>query len=316
MPDMRPGLLVIADGGAREQAVQLAERMDFRLTGAVDADAAEAQLARIVHTDLVLLVWDGRLGRERLSPIAGRLGMMADLLGTRIVVLSDLAGLDDVFAAFGQGTAQILCDAEPMELALALAMVARATAPQLRDISQENEAVRLQRLSEEVSRIARALDALTGERGEAWPPAQSAAALRPMDYHAMPVPVEDDRRIAMEPPPVTAVQLREVIRARRLREQYLPGDLFADPAWDMMLDLMAARLAGERVSVSSLCIAASVPPTTALRWIRQLTDRGLLTRDADPNDGRRIFIDLSDETADALIRWHNASRRSLALAAA
>ena len=42
----------------------------------------------------------------------------------------------------------------------------------------------------------------------------------------------------------------------------------------MLLDLLAARLERERVSVSSLCIAAAVPPTTALRWIRTLTDKG------------------------------------------
>jgi DNA-binding transcriptional ArsR family regulator len=111
---------------------------------------------------------------------------------------------------------------------------------------------------------------------------------------------------------ITATQIRDLLRARRIRADFLPGDLFADPAWDMMLDLLAAQLEHERVSVSSLCIAAAVPPTTALRWIRTLTDKGLVERQADPHDGRRVFIALAQEAADALTRWFGASRRLIA----
>ncbi|OHD01399.1 MAG: transcriptional regulator [Sphingomonadales bacterium RIFCSPLOWO2_12_FULL_63_15] len=111
---------------------------------------------------------------------------------------------------------------------------------------------------------------------------------------------------------ISATQVRDLLRARRIRADFLPGDLFADPAWDMLLDLLAARLEQERVSVSSLCIAAAVPPTTALRWIRTLTAKGLVERQADPQDGRRIFIALAQDAADAMIRWFGASRRLLA----
>jgi DNA-binding MarR family transcriptional regulator len=100
-----------------------------------------------------------------------------------------------------------------------------------------------------------------------------------------------------------------MIRARRLRDQYFRGDLFADPAWDMLLDLMAARIEKKRVAVSSLCIAAAVPATTALRWIKALTDRGLFVRAADPQDGRRVYIELSDDTARALATYLRALRR-------
>jgi DNA-binding MarR family transcriptional regulator len=70
---------------------------------------------------------------------------------------------------------------------------------------------------------------------------------------------------------------------------------------------MAARLEGRTVAVSSLCIAAAVPPTTALRWIRTMTERGLFVRHSDPRDGRRVFIDLSDEAAQAMERWFAAT---------
>lgn len=106
---------------------------------------------------------------------------------------------------------------------------------------------------------------------------------------------------------LTAAAVRDLLRARRLRDQFFGGELFADPAWDMILDLMAARLSGERVSVSSLCIAAAVPPTTALRWIRHLTQAGMLERRPDTQDGRRVFIALSDEAAASVHRWYASS---------
>ena len=74
----------------------------------------------------------------------------------------------------------------------------------------------------------------------------------------------------------------------------------------MLLDLMAARIEGRQVAVSSLCIAAAVPPTTALRWIKSMTDSGLFVRQADPHDGRRVFIALSDAAADAMNAWFAA----------
>jgi DNA-binding MarR family transcriptional regulator len=103
--------------------------------------------------------------------------------------------------------------------------------------------------------------------------------------------------------------IRAMLRARRLRDEHFPGDLFADPAWDILLDLMAARLERKQVTVSSLCLAAAVPPTTALRWIGVLAERGLLVRVADSADRRRAFVELSDAGARALGGWLRQARR-------
>ncbi len=103
--------------------------------------------------------------------------------------------------------------------------------------------------------------------------------------------------------------IRSVIRTRRLREQFFKGDIFADPAWDMLLDLMAARVERQRVAVSSLCIAAAVPPTTALRWIKSLCDQGLFVRIADPEDGRRVFIELSGDAAARMEAYLRSAQR-------
>ena len=97
--------------------------------------------------------------------------------------------------------------------------------------------------------------------------------------------------------------MRRIIRQRQLRARFFDGELFADPAWDMLLDLTAARAEHTRVSVTSLCIASGVPPTTALRWIGQLTEIGLFERIEDDTDRRRAFIALSDRAADGMARY-------------
>jgi hypothetical protein len=76
-------------------------------------------------------------------------------------------------------------------------------------------------------------------------------------------------------PKFSSDAVRAVIRARRLRTRFFPEHLFADPAWDMLLDLLQAEIAQLRVPVSSLCIAAAVPATTALRWLKTVVQEGI-----------------------------------------
>jgi len=114
-------------------------------------------------------------------------------------------------------------------------------------------------------------------------------------------------------PPLPDPRLvRRVIRQRQLRARFFDGALFADPAWDMLLDLAAARAEDKQVSVTSLCIASGVPPTTALRWIGQLTAAGLFERVEDETDRRRVFITLSDDAAEAMARYFAELGRSSA----
>jgi hypothetical protein len=102
---------------------------------------------------------------------------------------------------------------------------------------------------------------------------------------------------------VSAGLVRRLIRLRRDRDRHMPAELFADPAWDILLDLAAARMEGTNVPVSSLCVAAAVPTTTALRWIRTLSDAGMVLRSTDPLDARRSFLVLSDTAHHAMLAW-------------
>jgi DNA-binding MarR family transcriptional regulator len=81
--------------------------------------------------------------------------------------------------------------------------------------------------------------------------------------------------------------------SRRQRDALFNADTFADPAWDMLLELYALHLEQRRVSVMSLCEAACVPASTALRWIARLENDGLAIRREDPYDRRRCWLDLS-----------------------
>lgn len=181
-----------------------------------------------------------------------------------------------------------LIDPTPDELDLAISVVTEAVPASLHDVSNRNDMAILQQLSEEAARIASVLAAMSEQDG----PAAGEA---------------DEGRDA---PEVDSGYVRSIIRARRLRDQFFRGELFADPAFDILLDLYAARLDDTRVAVSSLCIAAAVPATTALRWIKHLTDQGLLVRAADPQDGRRVYIGLSDDAARAMGRYLVAVQRS------
>jgi DNA-binding MarR family transcriptional regulator len=114
--------------------------------------------------------------------------------------------------------------------------------------------------------------------------------------------------------PATVERIRSILKARRLRARFFEAELFADPAWDMLLELYAAQIGHYRLAVSSLCMGAAVPTTTALRWIKSLETKHLIVRIPDPSDGRRVFITLSHhalEQMDSLFRAAPAEEQLL-----
>lgn len=98
-------------------------------------------------------------------------------------------------------------------------------------------------------------------------------------------------------PPLRAGGFRQLIRMRALREQHFGPGLFADPVWDILLELAASRLEGRPVPISALSAAVAIPATTVLRWVSILVDRNLVERAPDPGDRRRVFVRLSEEGA-------------------
>lgn len=97
--------------------------------------------------------------------------------------------------------------------------------------------------------------------------------------------------------------VKEILRARRRREKVFGGDLFGEPAWDILLELYAAQQAQQKLSVSSLCYVSAVPATTALRWIQRLETDGWLERTDDPLDGRRHWMELTDRASETMRKF-------------
>lgn len=98
-------------------------------------------------------------------------------------------------------------------------------------------------------------------------------------------------------------EIRRIQKARLARQRFLQRDLFADPAWDMLLELYASELGQQRVHIRLLCDASGVPDTTALRWIRKLEEEGLVMRQDVPNDRRQVWICLTPTASSAMQRY-------------
>jgi DNA-binding MarR family transcriptional regulator len=103
---------------------------------------------------------------------------------------------------------------------------------------------------------------------------------------------------------VDDAKVRRIIRARRIREQQLGPELFADPAWDLLLEAFAADLRHEWLTVSHLCRASRMPETTALRWIKLLEKEGWL-KEAQSPDGRK-WMELTLQGSSRLRRYFDA----------
>lgn len=237
-----------------------------------------------------------------------RLDIRAARSGAQLVVSTSVEALDDVFACLDQSQPQILVDPGRAERVIALGRVlARVPRLRLRELSEEDR-LTLLRLTEQVGEIAQRLEKL----GSGAPPERAGSLIGDSVFRfESPAPGfhgengdEGERLARAARPPLPDPRLiRRIIRQRQLRARFFDGELFADPAWDMLLDLTAARAEHTRVSVTSLCIASGVPPTTALRWISQMTHAGLLQRVEDETDRRRAFIALTDKAADAMARY-------------
>ena len=280
----KPALLFGTDRIAMQRTGDLLDAAGVRL--GAQAGLGEA-IDRLDGQVAVGLVWlecgDGGIPCDALLD---RLARLAESGEAAVVASGTSPMIDLLVARLDHSPAQILIDADDAQraTALSLAIAGVGRPARVSDVGRDN-AVRLRQLSDEMGRIAATLARLSSSPDESGP-----SALKLIE------PVK-------EVPPLSVDIVRSVIRARRLRSRFFAEDLFADPAWDMLLDLLQAELAQHRVPVSSLCIAAAVPATTALRWIKSMTDSGLLVRRADPHDGRRIFVELSPQASEAMRRY-------------
>ncbi|MEE4205413.1 MAG: MarR family transcriptional regulator [Erythrobacter sp.] len=288
-------IAVFADGAARRS------EMLGDLAGAgfrtIDGGTLDALLdGPVTLLGDVVLVDCPVLEAQHLAALA-RLDMRVAQSGARLIVSTSMEALDGVFGALDQCEPQILVAPNRADRVVAVGQVmAEIADPRVREMS-EADRLSLLRLSQQVEAIASKLEGLTGgvgprEAGGAAAPAPERQATgRARLYDSQKPPLPDPRMV------------RRIIAGRQARARFFDAALFADPAWDMLLDLTAAHGEGQQVSVTSLCIAAEVPATTALRWLKQMVDTGIFRRIADETDRRRAFIALSDSSIEAMSRY-------------
>ncbi|MGH6617075.1 hypothetical protein [Sphingomonas sp.] len=297
-----PQMLIVADDSA---AVQLVSEAAVLAGGRIEVTLPWNQVAERIadYQAIDVIVAEA----ESVSPelLAGALLLLDDIARerqARIVITLAEEQIDLVAATVFGPHVQLLCLPSVAERVVALTLAARTRTVSARESGRDGEEARLRRLNEEVARIAETLARLTrSDNGDVAQREKPGVA---------------DRRFAYASPPpadtadIDAQDIRAAIRARRLRGQYFDAGLLEDPAWDMLLDLFAAELERSQVSVSSLCIAAAVAPTTALRWIAKMSEAGLFERHADPFDRRRAFMALSATARAGMMGYLSAVKRA------
>ena len=107
-----------------------------------------------------------------------------------------------------------------------------------------------------------------------------------------------------------------ILQTRRLRSRFFPLHLFHEPAWHMLLELHLATARNREVCVKDLVAASDGPATTAVRWIDHLERTGLLRRESDPVDRRRMVVAITDDARANMDAYLDEIAASLGVAAA
>lgn len=105
-------------------------------------------------------------------------------------------------------------------------------------------------------------------------------------------------------------QATRMLDERRARRDFLPEELFHEPAWDMLLALYIAHVDRRTLNVKTLVACADAPVTTSQRWIDHLAKLGLVDRVIDPVDRRRVEVSLSDTGTQAIGLYLDHAARS------
>lgn len=102
---------------------------------------------------------------------------------------------------------------------------------------------------------------------------------------------------------------RRAYRRRLYRREVIgTSKLFAEPAWEMLIDLFIRECEGKKVATSALCLASTVPPSTALRRVNDLCTAGYIMKVEDPDDGRRHFVEMTPDAANRLITYFSSEQ--------
>jgi DNA-binding MarR family transcriptional regulator len=292
MWDSRVGVMIFAPQEKQRSLEEQVHAAGLRLLQSATLDEAGGHT--VIGPHVVLL--DVPLDDVRHDPLLDTLDRASADGHVSLVVRTEIANLDPIAAQIASTRATILCDPseEDMISGLRAAAGSRNIPVRFFDGARDHEASKDQpsEIHDEVERLVDAFERAPG-------PAVIAAS------DDEPAPDVDPARLAKD--------IHAILRLRRERDDYFQDTLFADPAWDMLLELLEARLLDQQLSITGLCASAGVPTTTALRWLNVLVAKGLIERKRDVADRRRVYVEITDVAADALCRWFARARTQLGL---
>jgi DNA-binding MarR family transcriptional regulator len=78
------------------------------------------------------------------------------------------------------------------------------------------------------------------------------------------------------------------------------GNLFGEPAWDILLTLYVIDADQRRLSTRDLSKHANLALTTALRWLDYLEEQDLITRKTNTFDRRVVYVEISHKGRAAM----------------
>ncbi|MDI1294673.1 MAG: MarR family transcriptional regulator, partial [bacterium] len=167
--DERRGLLIMADDAAVGDADALAQAAGLRLLGIVPLETAPTRLDIQVGCDIVLLFCPHP--SSLLERLIVQIETVAIQNNMAVILVAGLDTIDLAFACLRSPRTQLLCSPDDTDMAAALlaAAASESVTHNLHDVGRESEGVRLQQLSEEVSRLARTIEALTDRPRSAMP---------------------------------------------------------------------------------------------------------------------------------------------------
>lgn len=92
----------------------------------------------------------------------------------------------------------------------------------------------------------------------------------------------------------------KLLHLRGKRNRMIGADLMRDPAWDIMLGLVAADEQQRETCTKVLCHDAGLPTTTALRHLDRMEAAALIERRTHHDDNRQTLVSMTGTRADEI----------------
>ena len=100
--------------------------------------------------------------------------------------------------------------------------------------------------------------------------------------------------------PARLYEVGELLLARRQRDALFEPGLFADPSWDILLELYRSELEEKPLFLLRLGETCRHPQTTVLRHVERLEAAGLVERTEPSASSKRVYVKLTTRASRSM----------------